>query len=166
MRQFAPLFAAQLVWWSAVLNYIPGAVAALIAQLYLTRRWDREALPDLPFFCVVVSSGLLLDALTVQLDVVQFRSASLFGLPAWLMLLWLSFALTVPRLQRLLPQPAVQTVVLASAATLAYLGGAAFSTATILQPARYAALLLLGWSLLLCLWRWVAEGFLTPLAHK
>lgn len=148
-----PVLMAQAVWWLAILSGALLAAPALLLQLVLAWWLDRDNVPSLRRLSLLCGSGLLLDALTVQLGLVQFRDATAFGLPLWLVLLWLSFGLTVPRLQRWLPNLASQLALFAVAAPLAYFAGAALGAATILHPLGYGVSLVAGWLALTLLWR-------------
>lgn len=148
-----PVLMAQAVWWAAILSGALLAAAALLLQFALAWWLDRGNVPGLRRLSLLCGSGLLLDALTVQLELVQFRDAGAFGLPLWLVLLWLSFALTVPCLQRWLPKLATQLAVFAVAAPLAYFAGAALGAATVLQPVWYGVSLVTGWLALTLFWR-------------
>lgn len=153
LRQFLPLLMTQLVWWAAVLSGSLLAAVTLAFQLVLTLWLDRSSLPKPSRLLWLLASGLALDVLTVQLGLIQFRDAALLGIPIWLFLLWLSFVLTVPRLQQWLPQRAMQLLVFAVSAPLAYVAGAAFGAANILEPFAYGAVMVVGWSLLTLLWQ-------------
>ncbi|HEX4909612.1 MAG TPA: DUF2878 family protein [Permianibacter sp.] len=148
-----PVLMAQAVWWAAILAGAALAAAALLVQIALTFWLDRNNLPSWRRLLLLTGSGLLLDALTVQLDLVAFRDAGALGLPLWLLLLWISFALTVPRLQQWLPRRASQLAVFVIAAPLAYFAGAALGAATVQQPLWYGITLVIGWSALTLLWQ-------------
>lgn len=152
-----PMLMAQAVWWAAILTGVQLAALAFTAQLMLALWLDRAAMPSLRRWLLFVSSGLALDALTTQLGLIRFRDGetSVFplGIPDWLVLLWLSFSLTIPRLQQWLPPPAQQGALFAAAAVLAYFAGAAFAAADISQPVLYGAVLIAGWLILVRLWQ-------------
>ena len=158
-----PILMAQVVWWAAILAGAALAAAALLIQIALAFWLDRNNLPSWRRLLLLTGSGLLLDALTVQLDLVTFRDAAAFGVPLWLLLLWLSFALTVPRLQQWLPSRASQLTVFVIAAPLAYFAGAALGAATVQQPLWYGITLVVGWSALTLLWRLRADEPRAPM---
>lgn len=158
-----PLLMAQAVWWAAILAGAALAAAALLVQIVLAYWLDRNSLPSWRRLLLLTGSGLLLDAVTVQLDLVAFRDASAVGLPLWLLLLWLSFALTVPRLQQWLPSRASQLAVFVIAAPLAYFAGAALGAATVQQPLWYGITLVAGWLALTLLWRLRADEPRAPM---
>ena len=160
LRQLLPVLMAQLVWWAAILAGATLAVFALALQLALAIWLDRRNLPTLPRLLWLLVSGLALDALTVQLGLIQFRDAALLGIPIWLLLLWLSFAMTVPCLQQWLPQRAAQLALFAIAAPLAYFAGAALGAATVIKPVAYGAVMVAGWCGLVLLWqpRWARKA--------
>lgn len=162
LRPLLPLLMTQLVWWAAVLSGGLLAAVTLAVQLALTLWLDRSSLPKPSRLLWLLASGLALDVLTVQLGLIQFRDAALLGIPIWLGLLWLSFVLTVPRLQQWLPQRAMQLLVFAVSAPLAYVAGAAFGAATIHEPVAYGAVMVVGWSLLTLLWQPRSTRHLPP----
>ncbi len=146
--EWLALALAQAVWWAAILTGAAIASALLLVQAAL--HWHaggRQAFPwRLPL--LVAASGLLFDALAVATGLVQFRAPVFFGLPLWLAVLWLSFALTVPSLFRLLPNHTLRVLLFACAGPLAYVGGAALGAADVLHHAPYVLLLVAGWVLL------------------
>lgn len=148
-----PLLVAQAVWWAAMLSSATVVAVLLTLQLALAVGFDRKALPSIAKWLLIVLSGLAVDALSVSAGLLQFRDADAFGLPGWLVLLWCSFALTVPRLQQLLVHRSAQTVFFVCAGPLSYFAGAALAAATIIAPFSYALMATVSWLLLPWLWR-------------
>ncbi len=152
-----PVLLAQAVWWAAILDGAQLAALLVSVQVVLTFWLDRAHVPSWSRLLLFIGSGLALDALTVQLGLISFRDGDSsplpFAIPLWLLLLWLSFALTVPRLQQWLPQRQQQCALFAIAAPLAYYAGAAFAAAEIHHPIAYAAVMVSGWLALALLWQ-------------
>lgn len=147
---------AQATWWAAVLYGNFAASMALLLQLslqLLLQRFVRAVQFDtVKFALVVTGSGLLLDAVTVATGAASFRDGALIGIPLWLVLLWLSFALSLPGLWQWLTRQRQQMLSLAIAGPLAYLAGAQLGAVSIVRPGLYAVLLLSGWLLLPWIW--------------
>ncbi len=146
------LVLAQAVWWLAVLDQTLAAGLLLLAQLALMwSRWRWQARHWLPV-ALIAASGVLVDGVIAATGVIRFRDPLLFGVPLWLLVLWASFALTVPILLQWLARPWLRAVVFVGAGPLAYVGGAALGAAKIVQPLPYALLLLTAWLLMPWLW--------------
>ncbi|MGQ4601951.1 DUF2878 family protein [Aeromonas veronii] len=87
MWQWAHLLGFNLYWLLAVKWQQPGPLLAMLLLHFLfspCRQRDWRLLP-------IAVAGCLLDALLWQLGLFRFPS----GFPLWLVLLWLSFALTL-----------------------------------------------------------------------
>lgn len=156
--EWLALLLAQAVWWLAILTGAGFAAALLLLQAGLWWHAGRGRAPQWRIVLLITLSGLLFDAITVAAGLMQFRDPALFGVPLWLVVLWLSFALTVPTLFQLIPGHCPRTLLFAGAGPLAYVGGAALGAAQIHNPSIYTLLLISGWLLLPMAWWWFANS--------
>lgn len=83
----------QLFWFIAVLMQNDGIVV-LTALLIAHCIWQRLTRPDLLFVAVVCGWGALVDTLLIHFNVYQFATDTTL-IPAWLLLLWAAFAITL-----------------------------------------------------------------------
>lgn len=166
MNFWATLIAYEIVWFAAVIGAghgiaWPGVLGALLFaawRLGVSPRRDVE----LRLVVVTLLLGAVLETLWVRAGLVRYAVPwPLPETPAWLMALWLAFALTiVPLLGYLHERPWLAAVFGAIGGPLAYLGAARGWHAVLLpSPAwRTLAALAIGWG--------IALPLLCALAHR
>lgn len=83
----------KLSWIALVVYQADALVPVLCIIAFKALSW-RDVSHFLPIILLIFVSGLLMDSVLTVLDVFVFPSGFL---PSWLILLWLSFAMTLPR---------------------------------------------------------------------
>lgn len=166
MKFWLALVAYQAVWFAAVVGaghgrWWPGVLGGLaFAAWRLTVSTHRRVEGRL--VAVALLLGFVLENLWVRAGLVAYAAPWPWATsPAWLMALWLAFALTiVPLFGYLHAHPVLATVVGAVGGPLAYLGAARGWHAVMLPPRPWTALLALaaGWA--------IALPLLTTLARR
>lgn len=151
---WSTLVAYELVWLAAVLGAghgleWPGVVAAGVFA-----GWRLSASPgprvELKLIAVTVLLALALEGLWVTAGFIVYSAPwPLANAPAWLLGLWVAFALTlVPLFGYLHGRPALAALIGAAGGPLAYLGGARAHALQLAAPAWRGVLALsLGWAI-------------------
>lgn len=146
------LFAGQAVWAAAVLYGVFAVLPFFLLQLWVFARTPALHI-GIPKYVAIVVVGLLVDFTMEFAGLVSFRNDSAFAFPAWLVLLWVSFALTVLPLLNLCKTIWQTMLLFCVGGTLAYVGGAKLGAATIQQPEAYWTILATLWLFYPLLWR-------------
>lgn len=174
MNFWATLIAYEVVWFAAVIGAghgmaWPGVLGALLFaawRLAVSPRRDVE----LRLAIVALLLGGLLETLWVRAGLVHYAAPwPLPETPAWLMALWLAFALTiVPLFGYLHARPWLAAAFGAIGGPLAYLGAAHGWHAVLLpSPAwRTLAALAIGWGIALPLLCALAKRWLRKAARR
>jgi hypothetical protein len=154
MSFWANLAGYQLVWFCAVIGAgrglaWPGAAAGRLFAAAQLAASPRRA-TDLRLAAAALGCGLLLDASLAAHGVVTYAAhAPGWPAPAWILGLWLAFALTLTHsLRALALRPWLAALLGAIGGPLAYLGAARGFDAVALEPAALAWLAP-GWALAL-----------------
>ncbi len=166
MRFWIVLFAYESVWFAAVIGagrgYVwPGVTAAMLfAAWRLTSSEHRRI--ELRLIAVALFAGALLESIWVGSGLIHYAAAWPWRIvPAWLLALWMSFALTIlPLFGHLHARPWLAMALGAVGGPLAYFGAArAWHAARLATPPwPTLAALSLGWAL--------AFPLLTALARR
>jgi hypothetical protein len=150
------LVAYQLVWFAAVVGAGRGLLWPGVAAAGLFAAWRLIASScrciELKLVAVTMALALLLEATWVSSGLIRYSAPwPLPGAPAWLMALWVAFALTlVPLFGYLQGRPGLAVLVGAVGGPLAYAGAARGHALQFSTPAwRGLAALSLGWALAL-----------------
>jgi hypothetical protein len=160
LRWWGNLLGYQASWFIAVMAagrgaWWPGALAALVFVAWqLADATDRpRALRVLAFALV---AGIAIDGWLARSGLLGYAAASPAlpngGAPLWILGLWMSFAMTLPRsLAFLHARPAVAALLGAIGAPMAYLGAASGWQAVEFASPEWPGLLVLGgaWALAL-----------------
>ncbi|MFC5435622.1 DUF2878 domain-containing protein [Rhodanobacter umsongensis] len=165
MKFWASLIGYQLVWFAAVIGAgrglawpgVAGMLVYVACQLALARHWKT----DLSLLATAVVFGLLLDGGLIHGKLASYAapwpSAALA--PAWILALWIAFALTFTQsltwLQTRLWLAALLGLI---GGPLAYLGASrGWQVVSFTEPAWHALLCLgLGWALATSALAWLA----------
>lgn len=154
MSFWANLAGYQLAWLCAVAGAgrglaWPGVTAGLLFAAAQLQASPRRAL-DLRLAAVALGCGLLLDGSLAAQGVVGYAAhAPGWPAPAWILGLWLAFALTLTHSLRAVAQrPWLAALLGAIGGPLAYLGAARGFDAVALAPTALPGLAL-GWALAL-----------------
>lgn len=143
-------------WWPGVLGTLAFAAWRLMVSRHRRVEWRLLA--------VALVLGLVLENLWVHGGLVAYAAPWPWAeSPAWLMCLWLAFALTiVPLFGYLHTRPALAAVFGAVGGPLAYLGAARGWHAVTMPSPLWPALLALaaGWAIALPLLTTLARGWL------
>lgn len=160
----------QLTWFSCVLGAArdliwPGALtfAAMLA-------WQRSPAisqrGDLGLLLVAALLGLILDSLWIRLGILTFETPlpSAYVAPAWILLLWMSLALTLNHsLAWLKRRLGLAAALSALASPVSYYAGARLDALTIHVDLWKAALLLgLAWALCIPFLLYLAKAMGKP----
>lgn len=149
----------QIAWFVNVTEggWIPALTTAAVVSIHLgiVYRIFRLAagVRECVWLVMVAGLGLLAECVFVYFDVLQHQpqSLSLFGIPDWLLFLWLIFATTFRfSLSFLRGRPAL-SILLGACAALSYWGGAALNATSQLASPAWISLLWIAliWALLL-----------------
>ena len=173
MKFWISLIAYQLVWFAAVIGAShgrawPGVAAMLVyvgGQLLVTRQ--RRA--DLRLIPVALVLGSLLDGALAWSGLARYAAPwpSAMLAPAWILALWISFALTFTQSLAWLQQRPVMAVLLgAIGGPLAYLSAArGWHVVDFAAPAWRGLLVLgIGWALATPVLAWLARHWSRPLS--
>lgn len=172
MRFWLTLFAYEAVWFAAVIGaghgqWWPGVLTTfafaawrLAASAHRTVEWRLLA--------VALFIGLVLENLWVRSGLLRYAAPWPWAeSPAWLIALWLAFALTiVPLFRYLHARPVLAAVFGACGGPLAYLGAARGWHAVLLPTPMWPSLLALaaGWAIALPLLTTLARRWLRAAA--
>lgn len=149
----------QLAWLANVMNVglLPVLVSALVVAVHLlmvrhffdSAASGRESL----WLLLVTVAGFFVEFGLSHFGVLRHEppTLSLFGVPVWLLLLWLVFATTFRFSLIFLRDRIAWSVVLGAGAALSYWGGAALNTTSQLGNPAWSALLWIAlvWALVL-----------------
>lgn len=157
MRAFwITLAAYELVWLAAVVGAGHGIVWPGIAAAGLFAAWRLAASPwrwiELKLIAVTLALALALEGLWVTSGLIAYSAPWPFpNAPAWLLALWVAFALTlVPLFGYLHGRPKLAVLIGAVGGPLAYAGAARGHALQFPTPAwRGLAALSLGWAIAL-----------------
>lgn len=164
------LVAYQLVWFAAVAGAGRGLLWPGVAAAALFAAWRLAASPcrwiELKLVAVTVALALVLEGAWVSCGLIIYAAPwPLPSSPAWLMALWVAFALTlVPLFGYLQGRPWLAVLVGAVGGPLAYAGAARGHALQFSTPAwRSLTALSLGWALALpaltaLAARWLRQG--------
>ena len=166
MNFWITLVAYQLVWFVAVIGagHGSGWPGVLAAALFVAWRLtvSRRRAVELRLAVVALMLGLMLEAAWTGSGLLRYAAPwPLPAAPAWLIAVWVTFALTiVPLFGYLHGRPALAALFGAVGGPLAYLGAARGWHAVVMIPPVWRALLALaiGWA--------IALPLLTTLAHR
>ena len=166
MKFWLSLIGYQAVWFAAVIganhgNDWPGVLGLLLyaaAQLLLARRYRV----DLSLMATALVFGFLLDGGLIRSGLASYAAAwpQLAIAPAWILALWMTFALTFTQslsyLQSRLWLAALLGLI---GGPLAYLGAArGWHVVAFAEPTRHALLVLaVGWALATPALAWLAR---------
>ena len=149
----------QVAWFINVmdLGLLPVLITALAVSVHLVvvhRMFGRGAsLRECGWLLFVTVLGFFVERVFLGFDVLQHESQTraLFGIPYWLLFLWLVFATTFRFSLAFLRERIAWSVVLGACAALSYLGGAALNTTSQLASPTWIALLWIAlvWALVL-----------------
>lgn len=166
MNFWLSLIGYQLVWFAAVIGAAhdmawPGVLGMLVyalAQLALA----QNVRVDLSLMATALVFGLLLDGALIRSGLAAYAAGwpGLALAPAWILALWMTFALTFSQSLRYLQQRLWLAALLGLVGgPLAYLGAArGWQVVTFTQPSWRALLLLaLGWALAIPALAWLAR---------
>lgn len=166
MTFWITLVAYQLVWFVAVIGAghgsgWPGVLAAALFAGWRLAVSHRRAV-ELRLALIALVLGLVLEAAWTGSGLVRYAAPwPLPAAPAWLIALWVVFALTiVPLFGYLHARPGLAALFGAVGGPLAYLGAARGWHAVVMNPPIWQALLALaaGWA--------IAMPLLTSLARR
>jgi Protein of unknown function (DUF2878) len=157
MRAFwSTLIAYEVVWLCAVAGAGHGLVWPGVAAAGLFASWRLAASPrrrvELRLIAVTVVTALALEGLWVTSGLIAYAAPwPLPSAPAWLLALWVAFALTlVPLFGHLHGRPGLAMLAGAVGGPLAYAGAARMHALQFSMPAwRGLAALSLGWAVAL-----------------
>lgn len=119
----------QCSWFALILGPLLLGVGFLLCLLIHVNITSKNLKLDCLFYLLVILFGVILDSLLMHLGVYQFEVQSDVSLhqaliPAWLICLWLAFALTLKRsLNWLLSYPWLMLFLLAVFGPLSYYAG-------------------------------------------
>lgn len=171
MRFWLTLIAYEVVWFAAVIgaghgHAWPGVVGtALFASWRLVGSSHRQV--ELRLVAVALVFGIILESALVDGGLIRYAAPwPTPSDPAWLLALWVAFALTVvPLFGYLHARPVLAAAFGAVGGPLAYLGAARGWHAVLLPAAKWRSLLALavGWAIVFpCLTvlarRWLAAA--------
>ena len=161
--KWALLLLAQAVWFAAVLLGAVWALPLALAQLVLLSFAPALRFPLRVYFMIILS-GLSVDYFLQAMQWIAFRSDPLFAdiplpLPAWLIVLWFSFAMTVKPLTELVSSSLLRALLFASGGAAAYYAGARLGAAEILNYYAYFSVLTIMWMIFPGIWLWFASRF-------
>lgn len=172
MTFWGNLIGYQLVWFCAVIGAgrgmaWPGVVAALLFALWQIGISDRRG-AQMKLVGIALLCGLLIDGGLGAGGRVQYAVAwpAAWLAPAWILALWVAFALTLDRsLAFLQGRPWLAALLGATGGPLAYLGAQEGFDAVLLAPPGAAlAWLALAWGLALPLLAQLAQRWTQPQA--
>ncbi len=156
MRFWSTLIAYELVWVAAVLGAGHGLAWPGLAAAALFAAWRLSTSPqpraELKLVGVTLLLALALEGLWVVGGLIVYAAPwPLANAPAWLMAIWVSFALTlVPLFGYLHRRPALAALIGAVGGPLAYLGAGRAHALQLNAPAWRGLLALsLGWAIAL-----------------
>ncbi len=171
MRFWCSLLGYQLVWFAAVIGAahdlawpgVAGMLAYAAAQLLLARRYRV----DLSLMATALVLGFLLDSALIRTHLASYGAtwSSLAIAPAWILALWMTFALTFTQSLRYLQSRLWLAALLGLiGGPLAYLGAARGWQVVQFDAPAWRALLLLaaGWGLATPLLAWLARRGMQP----
>lgn len=163
--KWALLLLAQAVWFAAVLLGAAWALPLALAQLVLLSFAPTLRFP-VRVYVLIILSGLSVDYFLQAMQWIAFRPDPLFAdlslpLPAWLIVLWCSFALTVKPLSELVSSSLLRALLFAGGGAAAYYAGVRLGAAEILNYYAYFSVLILIWMLFPGIWLWFASRFST-----
>lgn len=154
MRFWATLVAYEVVWLITIVGAGHGLVWPGIAAVGLFACWRLTASPcrsiELKLIAVAVPLAIALEGFWVTAGVIAYAAPwPLPTAPAWLIALWVAFALTlIPLFGYLHGRPVLAALLGAVGGPLAYLGGARAHALQLPTPAWRGVLALsLGWAL-------------------
>ena len=160
----------QVTWFSCVLGAAqgllwPGAVAFAIMFAWQMQP-TRKAYGDWGLVLVAALLGLILDSLWIQLGILEYEAPLLLETiaPVWILLLWMSLALTLNHsLGWLKERLALAAALSALASPISYYAGQRLEALTIQVPFWEAALILGGaWAACMPLLLFVAKNMRKP----
>ena len=169
MRLWITLIAYELVWFAAVIGAAHGlvwpgvAAAGVFALARLATSRVREV--ELRLVALTWAVALVLETLWVRSGLIVYSAPwPLPNAPAWLLGIWLAFALTlVPLFGYLHHRPRMAAALGAVGGPLAYLGAARAHALVLPAPLwRGLAALSLGWALAFPLLTSLAGRWLRP----
>jgi hypothetical protein len=161
MRLWANFIGYQLVWLAAVYGASQGEAwpalltTAVFVLIQLTASRQRGA--DLALIATALVLGLLVDGTLARSHVLRYATPApavpAGGAPAWILALWVAFALTINHsLRWLRGRPLVGVVAGVLGGPLAYAGAARLGAVTPDLPLwRTAAYVAVGWGIALAL---------------
>ena len=165
MMFWTTLVAYEIVWFTAVFGAGHGLAWPGMAAVALFACWRLAASPcraiELRLIAVTVLLAIVLEGFWVTTGVILYAAPwPLPNAPAWLIALWLAFALTVvPLFGYLHARPVLAALIGGVGGPLAYLGGAKAHALQLSAPAWRGLLALsLGWA--------IAMPILTSLAGR
>lgn len=136
----------QGVWWSCILQQ--EVLASLLLVIMATHFWltrDNNLQRDARVL-VVMSVGFMTDWMMLQMGWYQQTSG---GFPLWLAMLWIGFALTLPRsMISLLKRRAIWLMLCAVFGPLAYFAGALYDRIQIAE-----------WAIIPMVMQWIFLGY-------
>lgn len=168
MNFWLTLIAYQAVWFAAVIgaghgSWWPGVACTLAFAAWRLAVSSRRGV-ELRLIVVALLLGLVLEGVWVRTGLVSYAAPWPSGeAPAWLIALWLAFALTiVPLFGYLHARPALAALFGAIGGPLAYFGAARGWHAVLLPTPAWPSLLALaaGWALALPLLATLARRWL------
>ncbi len=157
MRFWANLVGYQLVWFAIVISASRGqpmwGIAAAMAFIALQFHYSTTRSSDARALVAAFLCGFLLDGALVATGWLQYASPLIhLPAPAWILSLWLAFAMTLNHSMAFLRgKPVLAAVLGGVGGPLAYLGAArGFNAVIFTTPAWHAiALLAIGWAIAL-----------------
>lgn len=157
MKFWVTLVAYELVWFTAVIGAGHGLAWPGVAGTLLFAAWrltgSVHRATELKLAAVALLLGLFLETLWVRLGLIRYAAPwPMQSHPAWLLALWVAFALTVvPLFGYLHDRPWLAAAFGAVGGPLAYLGAARGWHAVLLPLPEWPSLLALavGWGIAL-----------------
>ena len=149
----------QIAWFVNVTDggWIPALTSAAVVSIHLAVVYRMFGFAaggrECVWLVIVAGLGLLVECVFVYFDVLQHQPQprSLFGIPDWLLFLWLIFATTFRfSLSFLRARPAF-AILLGACAAISYWGGAALNATSQLASPAWISLLWIAliWALVL-----------------
>jgi hypothetical protein len=166
MSFWLSLIGYQAVWFAAVIGAGHGTawpgVAGMLVYALVQLAWTRNRRTDLGLIVAALVLGCLLDGMLIRSGLASYAAAwpDLALAPAWILALWITFALTFTQALRYLQRRLWLAALLgAIGGPLAYLGAArGWQVVSFADPAwRTLLALALGWGLATPALAWLAR---------